>query len=198
MKRHAPATARNSEAIAAVLANELPERGTLLEIASGSGEHAVFFARRFPQLQWQPSDLDHEALASVDAYAEDAGLSNLHPALSLDASASDWPIAAADAVLCINMAHISPWEAAIGVFTGASQLLLGGGPLIFYGPFLEAGTQTAASNLAFDQSLKLRNANWGLREVSALDALGVENGFERRARHEMPANNLTLVYRRCV
>ncbi|MEC7623876.1 MAG: DUF938 domain-containing protein, partial [Pseudomonadota bacterium] len=165
MKRHAPATARNSEPLAEVLAEELPDRGLVLEVASGSGEHAVFLARRFPALGWQPSDVDPEALASVDAWADEGGCANLRPAITLDAAQANWPIAAADAVLCVNMVHISPWSAAVGLFAGAGRILTSGAPLVLYGPFIEPGRETAPSNLAFDQSLKQRNSEWGLRNT---------------------------------
>ena len=195
MKRHAPATARNSQPLAEVLARELPASGTVLEIASGSGEHAVFMARRFPALDWQPSDRDAEALASVDVWAAEAAVANLRPAITLDAAQANWPIAAADAVLCVNMVHISPWSAAVGLFAGAGRILTSGAPLVLYGPFIEPGRETAPSNLAFDQSLKQRNSEWGLRNTADLDALAADHGLRRTARHAMPANNLVLVYR---
>ena len=178
-----------------VLAEELPDRGLVLEIASGSGEHAVFLARRFPALDWQPSDVDVEALASVDAWAAEAAGANLRPAIALDAAQANWPIAAADAVLCVNMVHISPWSAAVGLFTWAGRILTSGAPLVLYGPFIEPGRETAPSNLAFDQSLKQRNSEWGLRNTADLDALAADHGLRRTARHAMPANNLVLVYR---
>ena len=195
MKRHAPATARNSEPLAEVLAEELPDRGLVLEVASGSGEHAVFLARQFPALDWQPSDVDLEALASVDAWAAEAAVANLRPAIALDAAQANWPIAAADAVLCVNMVHISLWSAAVGLFTGAGRILTSGAPLVLYGPFIEPGRETAPSNLAFDQSLKQRNSEWGLRNTADLDALAADHGLRRTARYAMPANNLVLVYR---
>ena len=195
MKRHAPATARNSGPLAEVLAEELPDRGLVLEVASGSGEHAVFLARQFPALEWQPSDVDPEALASVEAWAAEAAVANLRPAIALDAAQANWPIAAADAVLCVNMVHISPWSAAVGLFTGAGRILTSGAPLMLYGPFIEPGRETAPSNLAFDQSLKQRNSEWGLRNTADLDALASFSGLVRTARHAMPANNLVLVYR---
>ena len=196
MKRHAPATARNSQPLAEVLARELPASGTVLEIASGSGEHAVFMARRFPALDWQPSDRDAEALASVDAWAADARLANLRPAIALDAAAPDWPIVSADALLCVNMVHISPWDAAVGLFAGAGRVLGSGAPLVLYGPFVEPDVETAASNHAFDQSLRQRDPAWGLRSTADLDRLAAGHGMTRTARCAMPANNLVLVYRR--
>ena len=196
MKRHAPATARNSQPLAEVLARELPASGTVLEIASGSGEHAVFMARRFPALDWQPSDRDAEALASVDAWAAEARLANLRPAIALDAAAPDWPIVSADALLCVNMVHISPWDAAVGLFAGAGRVLGSGAPLVLYGPFVEPDVETAASNHAFDQSLRQRDPTWGLRSTADLDRLAAGHGMTRTARCAMPANNLVLVYRR--
>ena len=196
MKRHAPATARNSQPLAEVLARELPASGTVLEIASGSGEHAVFMARRFPALDWQPSDCDAEALASVDAWAAEARLANLRPAIALDAAAPEWPIVSADALLCVNMVHISPWDAAVGLFAGAGRVLGSGAPLVLYGPFVEPDVETAASNHAFDQSLRQCDPAWGLRSTADLDRLAAGHGMTRTARCAMPANNLVLVYRR--
>ncbi len=196
MKRHAPATARNSQPLAEVLARELPASGTVLEIASGSGEHAVFMARRFPALDWQPSDRDAEALASVEAWAAEARLANLRPAIALDAAAPDWPIVSADALLCVNMVHISRWDAAVGLFGGAGRVLGSGAPLVLYGPFVEPDVETAASNHAFDQSLRQRDPAWGLRSTADLDRLAAGHGMTRTARCAMPANNLVLVYRR--
>ncbi|QZD89073.1 DUF938 domain-containing protein [Qipengyuania aurantiaca] len=196
MKRHAPATARNSEPLAEVLEKELPDCGLVLEIASGTGEHAIFMARRFPMLRWQPSDQDASALESIAAWAGEAGLANLQEPIELDASGEAWPIDAADAILCVNMIHISPWSATEGLFRGAATLLDKGAPLILYGPYLEEGTETAASNLSFDASLKARDTAWGLRLLEAVDELAASNGFTRSARHKMPANNLTIVFRR--
>ncbi|EDL48929.1 DUF938 domain-containing protein [Erythrobacter sp. SD-21] len=196
MKRHAPATARNSEPLAEVLAKELPDCGLVLEIASGTGEHAIFMARRFPMLRWQPSDQDASALESIASWAGEAGLANLLEPIDLDASDDTWPIDAADAILCVNMIHISPWSASEGLFRGAAKLLEKGAPIILYGPYLEEGTETVASNLSFDASLKARDAAWGLRSLETVDELAARNGFSRSARHEMPANNLTVVFRR--
>ncbi|MFN4097012.1 MAG: DUF938 domain-containing protein [Sphingomonas sp.] len=194
VRKHAPATLRNREAIVAELAALLPERGTVLEVASGSGEHAAYFAERFPALTFVPSDPDAAARASIAAWC--AGLANVAPPLAIDAAAGDWPIAAADAVLCINMVHISPWEATVGLFRACVALLPSGGPLILYGPYREVGVATAESNLAFDDSLKARNPEWGLRGVAELDRLAADCGFARTGRVAMPANNLMLVYRR--
>ena len=197
-KQHAPATLRNREPIAEVLARELPASGTVLEIAAGTGEHAVFFAEAFPALGWQPTDPSGEALASIAAYRNDYAGTNLAPPLLLDAAAPDtWPVAEAAAIVCINMVHISPWEATLGLFRGAARLLgSSGGPLVLYGPYIEQGVETAPSNLEFDASLKARNALWGLREAEAVDGLANTNGMRRAGRHALPANNIMLVYRK--
>lgn len=196
-KQHAPATLRNREPIAQVLARELPASGTVLEIAAGTGEHAVFFAGMFPALAWQPTDPSGEALASIAAYRAEYPGANLAVPLLLDAAAPEgWTVKAADAIVCINMVHISPWEATQGLFRGSAQVLgSGGGPLILYGPYIEEGVDTAPSNLDFDASLKARNPLWGLREAAALDALAASHGMARSARHALPANNIILVYR---
>jgi hypothetical protein len=196
MKRHAPAAVRNREPIAAVLTEELPASGLVLEIASGTGEHAVHFARTYPQLAWQPSDPDPAARDSILTWREDEGLANLLPPLDLNAADPAWPIEQADAVLCINMAHISPIAATEGLVGGAARLLAPGAPLILYGPWLESGVETVASNLAFDADLKARCLEWGLRQVEWLDGVAEAAGFRRTRRVAMPANNLTLVYRK--
>jgi hypothetical protein len=196
MKRHAPAANRNREPIAAVLTEELPATGLVLEIASGTGEHAVHFARTFPHLQWQPSDPDPAARDSIATWREDEGLANLLPPLDLNAADPAWPIPRADAVLCINMAHISPIAATEGLVAGAARLLARSAPLILYGPWLEANVETASSNLEFDADLKARCPEWGLRQVEWLDRLAAGAGFSRTRRVAMPANNLTLVYRK--
>lgn len=195
-KRHAPATLRNRDAIVAVLCDWLPVAGTVLEVASGSGEHAVHFAAAFPDIDWQPSDPDPAGLTSIAAYRAEAGLANIAPPVALDASAGDWPIAVADAVLCINMVHISPWTATLGLFTGAARLLARGAPLILYGPYIEPDVPTAESNLAFDASLRSRNAAWGLRDTDAVKAAAADAGFAFAERRAMPANNLMLLFRR--
>ncbi|MFN4021032.1 MAG: DUF938 domain-containing protein [Erythrobacter sp.] len=196
-RQHAPATLRNRAPIAEVLARELPARGTVLEVASGTGEHAVFFAETFPALHWQPSDPSPEALASIAAWRDDYAGHNLAAPLLLDACDPDnWPVTQADAIVCINMVHISPWAATCGLFAGAARALgAGGGPLVLYGPYIEAGVETAPSNRDFDTSLKTRNPQWGLREAGALDALAAAHAMMRTARYAMPANNIMLVYR---
>ncbi|MGX7894838.1 DUF938 domain-containing protein [Tsuneonella sp. HG222] len=196
MRRKAPAAERNREPIAAVLAGELPAGGLVLEVASGTGEHALHFARRFPGLQWQPTDPDPAALASIAAWREAEGPGNLLPPVSLDASSAEWLLSQADAVLCINMAHISPGAATEGLVHGAARLLPPGGPLLLYGPWLEDEVETAPSNLAFDADLKARNPAWGLRRREWLDEMATALGFKLARRVAMPANNLLLVYRK--
>jgi len=195
-KRHAPATLRNRDAIVHVLAEWLPRAGLVLEVASGSGEHVVHFAAAFPALDWQPSDPDEAALASIAAWSAEAGLANLASPLRLDAAAPDWRLGRADGLICINMVHISPWRATLGLFAGAARLLARGAPLILYGPFIETGVPTAPSNLAFDASLRARDAEWGLRDLESVKAAALEAGFAFAARQAMPANNLMLLFRR--
>lgn len=197
-RRHAPATLRNRDAILAVLRDQLPASGTVLEVASGSGEHAVWFADHLPALVWQPSDPDPAALASITAWSEDVAHGKVLPPIQLDAAApgADWPITQADAILCCNMVHIAPWAATIGLMAGAGSLLPPGAPLILYGPFIEDGVETAQSNLDFDQSLKARNPAWGLRRLEDLDQLAHASGLHRTSRYQMPANNVVLVYRK--
>lgn len=195
-RRHAPATLRNRDAIADVLKDWLPPCGVVLEIASGSGEHAVHFARAFAALDWQPSDCEPAALQSIAAWTTQSGLGNIRPPLRIDVEQDRWPIADAAALLCINMLHISPWTACEALFRHAASVLPSSAPLFLYGPFVRHDVTTAASNIAFDTSLKQRNAAWGLRDLADVDALADEHGFARAALIEMPANNLSLVYRR--
>lgn len=195
-KRIAPATQRNREAITSVLRDILPAKGVVLEVASGTGEHVVHFAAAFPDLTWQPSDYDPAGLASIEAWSSESGLPNILSPLRIDASAADWPLTRAEAIICINMAHIAPWEASEGLFAGAARLLAPGAPLYLYGPYREAGVATAESNEAFDVSLKARNPAWGLRSVERMNALAAHFGFALEARVEMPANNLSLFYKR--
>jgi hypothetical protein len=195
-KRHAPATLRNRDAIVDILRGILPEHGTVLEVASGSGEHIVHFAQAFPAFRWQPSDPDAAALRSIAAWSTEAGAANVLPPVMIDASSEDWPVERADALLCINMIHISPWVATLGLLRGAAQLLPEGAPLYLYGPYIQAGVETAPSNLAFDQSLKSRDPAWGLREVADVEAAAQGEGFRLERIVPMPANNLSLIFRR--
>lgn len=193
-KRHAPATLRNRDAILTILRDALPSAGLVLEVASGSGEHAIHFAAALPALDWQPSDPDPAALASIAAWRAEAELPNLRPPLLLDA-AGDWPIDRADAILCINMVHISSWDATVGLFTQSARLLQKGAPLILYGPYFRKDHPTAPSNLGFDESLRGRNAEWGIRWLEDVNELAERQGFAVEAVYAMPANNLTVAYR---
>ena len=191
-----PSAGRNRAAIAETLSGLLPQAGRVLEIASGTGEHALACVTARPDLIWTPSEPDAESRASVNAWAEDAH-GRMAPCLDLDVSAPGWAagLGPFDAVFCANMIHIAPWEAAVGLFDGAAGALAEGGALIVYGPFRE-GAATAPSNLAFDESLKARDSRWGVRERGDLEALAAARGLAFEQRIEMPANNLTLVWRR--
>jgi SAM-dependent methyltransferase len=193
--RSAPAALRNREPIADVLADWLPPAGLVLEIASGTGEHAAYFAERFPELQWQPSDVHPDALGSIAAWRQETGRANLLRPVVLDAASGVWPVDRADAVLSINMVHISPWSSALGLIAGAERLLASGAPLIVYGPWLRDDVPTAESNLAFDADLKRRDARWGLRRVEDFAAAASE-AFTLAEIRSMPANNLMLLLRR--
>ena len=194
-KQRVPATERNREPIREVLARELPASGTVLEIASGSGEHAAYFARAFPHLVWQPSDADEPALASIAAWRADAELPNLCAPIALDVTAPSWPIAHADAILCINMIHISPWDATLGLFAGAARLLAGEALLYLYGPYRFGGVFTAASNAEFDRWLRDRDRRWGVRDIDEVVVAAAGHGFALREAVAMPANNHSLVFR---
>ncbi|HEY0111637.1 MAG TPA: DUF938 domain-containing protein [Allosphingosinicella sp.] len=194
--RSSPAAERNREPIADVLREVLPERGLILEVASGTGEHAVHFARAFPKLLFQPSDPEPAAVRSIAAWRAEAGLFNLLEPVALDARAREWPVDEADAMLCINMIHISPRGATEGLMRGAERLLPPGAPLVLYGPYRRAGVITAPSNEAFDESLKASDQQWGLRDLEAVAAEAEANGLAFERLWEMPANNLTLLFRR--
>jgi hypothetical protein len=194
-RRSAPAALRNREPIAAVLADWLPKRGMVLEIASGTGEHAVAFARAFPGLDWQPSDVHVDALGSIEGWREAAALPNMRAPIALDAGSSDWPVDRADAVLSINMVHISSWASALGLIAGAARTLPPGGPLILYGPWLADDVDTAPSNLAFDADLKRRNPDWGLRQIEDFAREAQARGLRLCERRTMPANNMMLLFR---
>ncbi len=196
MKRHAPATARNREPILEVLRPRLPAEGLVLEVASGSGEHVVHFAAALPRLVFQPSDPSSDARASIDDWAGASGLANVRPAVALDATAPQWPVTRAAAVLCSNMIHIAPWAAAVGLIVGAARVLPARGLLYLYGPFRLSGGHTAPSNDAFDRDLRERNAAWGVRDLEAVTALAATHGFAAPEVIDMPANNLSLAFRR--
>ena len=196
MRRHAPAAARNRQPILDVLRPHLPATGLVLEVASGSGEHVMHFAEALPDLIFQPSDPDSSARASIDDWARETGLVNVRPAVALDAQSAAWPVEQADAVLCSNMIHIAPWRAATGLIAGAGRLLSADGLLYLYGPYRRDGRHTAASNDAFDRDLRRRNPAWGVRDLEDVTACANENGFAAPEIVEMPANNLSLIFRR--
>ena len=196
MKREAPAAARNREPILGVLRQHLPRQGIVLEFASGTGQHVVHFAGALPDLTFQPSDPNDSARASIDDWARTLGLANVRPALPLDAAAGAWPVARADAILCINMIHISPWEATVGLIEGAARTLPADGVLYLYGPYRRAGHPTAPSNEDFDRDLRSRNPAWGLRALEDVAALAARHGFAAPTVIEMPANNLSVVFRK--
>jgi SAM-dependent methyltransferase len=194
---HHPHVVRNRDPILAVLKRVLPPRGLVLEVASGSGEHAAFFAAALPRLAWQPSDPDPRARASIAAFRDSGAALNLLPPLDLDVTtAAAWPVARAAAVVCINMIHIAPWSACAGLIAGAGRILGAGGVLYLYGPYKRAGTHTAPSNAEFDLGLRARNPEWGVRDLEAVAELANAAGFSGPAVEAMPANNLSLVFRR--
>jgi len=195
-RRIAPHVARNSAPIIEVLRGILPDQGIALEVASGSGEHALAFARAFPHLLWQPTDADPVALRSVDAWRSAEGAPNLLAPVHLDAAAQEWLVEEADAILCINMVHISPWSATIGLMRGAARLLAKGCPLYLYGAYRQEGVTTVPSNEAFDRSLKARDPLWGVRDLEDVVAEAKRHGLALEAIEPMPANNLSVIFRR--
>jgi hypothetical protein len=196
--RHYPATARNRDAIHEVLAAHLPPSGTVLEIGSGSGEHIVYLARSFPNLDWQPSDPDPICLASIRAWmeAEPDPLANLRPPVAINASDVILPLDAADAILCINVIHISPWDATEGLMRNTAALLPAGGFLYLYGPFAIDGGFEAPSNEAFDRQLRAQNETWGIRNLADVTAEAEKNGLRLDGTVEMPSNNLSVIFRK--
>jgi SAM-dependent methyltransferase len=191
-----PHVVRNREPILAVLRRVLPAQGLVLEIASGSGEHAAYFAKELPALTWQPSDPDEAALASIAAHRIDAALANLLAPLRLDVTANDWPVGRVDVVMCNNMIHISPWAATEGLMAGAERVLSPGGILFLYGPYKIGGRHTASTNQAFDEDLRQRNPGWGIRDLADVTVLAQRHGFAAPETIEMPANNLSVIFRR--
>ena len=191
----APSVERNREPILAVLRDVLKDATSVLEIASGTGEHAVYFAAAMPHLIWQPSDRDPSSLKSIAAHRSLAGLGNILEPVFLDASAPDWPVKHADAIVAINMVHISPWRATEGLMAGAGRVLTAGGVLYLYGAYKENGAHTAPSNEAFDRALRQRNPEWGVRDLEQVVELARAHGLELARKLPMPANNLSLVFK---
>jgi len=197
MKRHAPATSRNREPIVEVLRTWFTKKPmTVLEIAGGSGEHAVCFSQHLPHVTWQPTDADPEALTSIEAWRADARLPNVLPPVKLDVTSDDWGEHSPDAIVCINMIHIAPWSACEGLIRGAGRVLRASGLLYLYGPYCIGGRFTAPSNEAFDASLKHANPAWGVRHLEEVTELAARNGLSREAVIPMPANNHSIVFRR--
>jgi SAM-dependent methyltransferase len=194
VRRRAPAAERNRDAILAVLTRVLPESGVVLEIASGTGQHAVHCAAALPRVVWQPSDPDAASRDSIAAWRAHAGLANVDPPLALDVMNEDWGIDAADALVCINMIHISPWQATEALMRGASRRLRAGGVLYLYGPYRRNGVHTAPSNEAFDAQLRATDPRWGVRDLEAVRALAEANGFTLSEIVDMPANNLSVIF----
>lgn len=201
-RQYAPATERNREPILEVLLRVLPANGTILEVASGTGEHAVFFAPRLSPRKWLPSDPNPQSRASIASWRTHFPFSNLYPPLDLDVSASSWPVERAlpdfntsplVAIVNINMIHISPWSASLGLMAGASRLLSPGGILYLYGPFKQGG-HTSPSNLAFDESLRARNPEWGVRDLEDVVAAASTQNLTMLETYQMPANNLSVVF----
>jgi cyclopropane fatty-acyl-phospholipid synthase-like methyltransferase len=191
-----PAAERNKDPILTVLETVLPARGSVLEIASGTGQHVCFFAAELPDIRWQPTEPNAESCLAIARRVLEAGLANVEPPIELDVHARDWPVAANyDALVCINMVHISPWSATDALCRGAARHVVAGGHLVLYGPYLENGT-AAPSNLDFDASLKKRNPEWGLRELDDVTRVAAQHGFRREQVERMPANNLTVVFSR--
>ena len=195
MKLDAPATRRNCGPILDVLRPLLPPGAVVLEVASGTGQHAAFFARALPEVTWHPSALEPEHLASIEAWRAESEAPNLRPAVALDAEADAWPLPRADAVVCINMVHIAPWSATEGLVRGAARVLGAGGLLYLYGPYRLQGEPTAPSNVDFDASLRARDPRWGVRELTDVTALAASAGFTVEAVVAMPANNHSVVLR---
>lgn len=195
-RNYAAAAERNKDALLAVLTESLPATGLVLEIASGTGRHVAHYAQNLPALTFQPSEPNTDQHASILAWVEEAGASNVHPPLTLDVIEGPWPDIAVDAVICANMIHIAPWTATPALMQGAAKVLRPGGPLVLYGPFIRADCETAPSNLAFDADLKMRNPSWGLRDLADVTAEAEAAGFTLERVVEMPANNLTVVFRK--
>lgn len=195
-RQSAPAAERNKDFILAVLQRVLPQSGLVLEIASGTGQHVVHFARTLPGLTWQPSEPDAQMRPSIAGWLAETGLPNLLPPLDLDVCRPEWPIDIADAIVCINMVHISPWNATEQLLAGCERVLPPGGALYLYGPYRRDGRHTAPSNEAFDASLRQRNPQWGVRDLETVVEAARGHGMDLSEVVEMPANNLSVVFER--
>jgi hypothetical protein len=199
MKQTWPAPERNKQPILDVLSRAFPERATVLEIASGTGQHAAFFAEHRPGWTWQPSDHDAENLASIAAWVTESQLPNLRAPIRIDVLEADWKLSEVellDAIFCANMIHIAPWSCCLGLIQGAARYLRSSGRVALYGPFMLAGEHTSESNATFDASLKARDPAWGVRDADQVIALCAEVDLRFVERVAMPANNQTLVFER--
>jgi SAM-dependent methyltransferase len=199
-RRDAPATHRNREPILEVLSRWLTDPSRVLEIASGTGQHAIYFTRFLSHVSWQSSDADPDALASIESWIAEEGSTQVEPPIELDASAATWPVDIEaqrfDAIFNANMIHISPWHVAEGLFAGAGRVLCDDGYLFLYGPFLVGGQDTAPSNIAFDEDLRRRNPEWGIRDLRAVEGLACRAGLEMIEKNDLPANNKLIVFRK--
>lgn len=195
-KLYSAACERNRAPILEILREVLPETGLVLEIASGTGMHAAFMAPALPSIEWQPSDADDEALASIEAWRLESGAPNLRPPVRLDVGAASWPIERADAIFNANMIHISPWAVTLGLLDGAARVLSAGAPLVMYGPYKRGGAHTAPSNASFDESLRARDPSWGVRDLEVVVEEAAARGLDFEQVRELPANNLCVVYRK--
>lgn len=190
-----PSAERNKEPVAQILAQVLPRQGVVLEVSSGTGQHVVYFARAMPYLTWQPSERDAVSLLSIARWVEGEGVPNVREAVHLDVTERPWPISCAAAVVCMNMIHIAPWSAGEALLHGAAEVLDPGGTLVLYGPFRRRGQHTSESNEAFDRHLRTRNAEWGVRNLDDVAMFAQACGFGAPEVYEMPANNLSVVFR---
>jgi len=195
-RRYYAAVPRNRDFILEVLSRILPQRARVLEIASGSGEHGVYMAKKLPHLTWMPTDASQELLESIDAWRVAEGLSNVCPPQQLDVLDELWPVQKADAIVNINMIHVAPWEACEALFRGASQALSSGGVLYMYGPYMRAGKHTAPSNAKFDQTIRSMNTQWGVRNLEDVQSVAKTYNIHPEEVVAMPANNLSVIYRR--
>lgn len=191
----APSAERNKQPILEVLARVLPASGLVLEIGSGTGQHVVHFAKALPRLVFQPSEMDEARHPSIEAWIRHEGLQNVRPPLAFDVTRLPWPVRAAEAIVCINVIHISPWETTLALMRGAGEILPPGGVLVTYGPYMRGGRHTAPSNEAFDASLKSRDPRWGVRDMDDVASVAKAKGLELQEAVAMPANNFTLVFR---
>ena len=196
LRHYAPAAERNRAPILAVLRRLVPPRARVLEVASGTGQHAAWFAAHLPGTLWQPSEADPSAFASITAWAAEEGASNVLEPVRLDCAAARWPFGVFDVVYCANLIHIAPWDCCLGLLRGAGRHLAAGGRLLLYGPFRIGGEHTSASNAAFDAGLRAQDPGWGVRDLRDVEARAAEQGLRYVERVRMPANNLVVVFER--